>query len=108
MIVPDIELDGHVVPRSMDTSRREQTIQDFVRLNFPREKIETIINSIGWEADYDDILRRLTTLHVTAPPPRPMANLNMSRPRTFTGEPMLSSTAVLRQVVIDGSNVAMR
>ena len=105
MIASDVEKDGHVVPRGADSSLREQAIQYFVSLNFPREKTEAVVNSMEVGAEYDDILRRLNALHVTA---RPMSNLSMSRPYTHNGEPILSSNATLRPIVIDGSNVAMR
>lgn len=105
MIKSDIEKDGYVLPRCPDSSQREQATQYFVSLNFPREKVEAVVNSMDVGADYDDILRRLNTLNVSS---RPVSNLSMSRPYTYNGEPILSSNATLRPIVIDGSNVAMR
>lgn len=104
MIKSDIEKDGHVLPRCADSSQREQAIQHFISLNFPREKVEAVVNSMDVGAEYDDILRRLNTLTGS----RPVSNLSISRPYTHGGEPMLSSNATLRPIVIDGSNVAMR
>lgn len=106
-IASDIERDGCMLPRSADSAQKEQTIQYFVSLNFPREKTEFIINSMGEEADYDDILRRLNNL-CRPPANHNMTKLCMSRPRTFNGEPILTSKTTLRPVIIDGSNVAMR
>lgn len=107
-IATDIERDGcGMVARGLDSAQREQTIQYFVSLNFSREKTEAVINSMGWESDYDDILQRL--VNISSPPSshnvgKPAA----PRPRSFTGEAVLESGATLRPVVIDGSNVAMR
>lgn len=106
-IAAEIENDSsNVLPRGIDSSHHEQTIQYFSSLNFPREKIETVVGSMGPWAEYDDILKRLNMLHVTSS--RPLANLQKSREYTNTGEPLLNSNATLRPVVIDGSNVAMR
>jgi hypothetical protein len=98
--------DGDVVSRGVDSSHREQTIHYFLRLNFPQERIETVVDSMGPWADTDDILKRLNSLHVTSP--RPVAILSSSRNYTTDGEPVLNSNVALRPVVIDGSNVAMR
>ena len=98
--------EGNVVSRGVDSSHREQTIHYFLSLNFPRERIEAVVDSMGAWADTDDILKRLNSLHISSP--RPAATLSVSRDYTSDGEPMLSSSAVLRPVVIDGSNVAMR
>ena len=105
-IASEIEKDTSVLARGVDSSHREQKIQYFISLNFPREKIEAVVNSMGPWAEYDDILQRLTTLNVTSS--RPLASLQKSREYTDTGEPLLNSNATLRPVVIDGSNVAMR
>ena len=98
--------DCDVVSRGVDNSHREQTIDNFLRLNFPRERIETVVDSMGPWADTDDILKRLNSLHVTLP--RPVAMLSSSRSYTAEGEPVLNSNVSLRPVVIDGSNIAMR
>jgi ribonuclease ZC3H12 len=90
----------------VDSSRREQYIQYFLSLNFNRDRIEAVIDSMGAWAETDDILKRLNSLHITAP--RPVMTLNVSRNYTTNGEPVLNSNAALRPIVIDGSNIAMR
>ena len=98
--------DADVISRGVDSSHREQTVHYFLSLNFPRERIETVVDSMGPLAETDDILKRLNSLHVTTP--RPVATLSVSRNYTTDGEPVLNSNAALRPVVIDGSNIAMR
>ena len=98
--------DGDVVSRGVDSSHREQTIHYFLRLNFPRAKIEAVVDSMGAWAETDDILKRLNSLHISSP--RPVATVSVPRNYMMDGEPALGANATLRPVVIDGSNVAMR
>ena len=94
---------------------KEQRIEFFVRLDYPREKVEAVFDSLGRGASDNDILSRL--VKVSSKPQsaefRPK-HLSNSRLRSPMGEP-LSSTPIpvmnpaqLRPIVIDGSNIAMR
>ena len=95
---------------------RERKFEYFLQLGYPREKIEAVLDSLGSDATDNAILERL--VRVSRPPSadvhRSSQRLNISRPRGYSGEPLLSACipvrdpSTLRPIVIDGSNVAMR
>lgn len=102
---------------SSDTNpQKEQKIEFFVRLGFPQEKVEAILESLGLDTMDDDILARLVKVSSRSPAStgQKVKSLSNSRPRGYSGEPLLSTPvpakdpSILRPVVIDGSNVAMR
>ena len=104
-----------VVSRGVDP-QKEQRIEFFVRLGFLREKVEAVLESLGPDTMDDDILARLVKVSSRSPSStgQKVKNLNNSRPRGCSGEPLLSTPvpakdpSLLRPIVIDGSNVAMR
>jgi len=102
---------------SPDTNpQKEQKIEFFVRLGFPQEKVEAVLESLGLDTMDDDILARLVKVSSRSPAStgQKVKSLSNSRPRGCSGEPLLSTPvpakdpSILRPVVIDGSNVAMR
>ncbi len=101
------DLSGELVSRdsSVYDTQREQKIQYFVTLDYPREKVEAVLTSLGPEASDNDVLSRLVKVCSRRP-------LSDSRPRGFSGELLQPSPAKdsgrLRPIVIDGSNIAMR
>lgn len=105
-----------VVPGSLRgvDSHREQRISYFVQLGYPREKVEGVVESLGPAATEDDILSRLVKMSGNIHSAEQRGRLSHSRLRGFSGEPMLSrptpvrDPSILRPIVIDGSNVAMR
>lgn len=96
--------------------QKEQKIEFFVRLGFPQEKVEAVLESLGPDTMDDDILARLVKVSSRSPAStgQKVKNLSNSRPRGYSGEPLLSTPvpakdpSILRPVVVDGSNVAMR
>lgn len=106
-----------LIPRdsSVCDPQREQRIQYFENLDYPREKVVAVLNSLGPEATDNDVLSRLVRVcsHGSAPDTGGRGGqLSNSRPRGLSGElPQpcsVTDPALLRPVVIDGSNVAMR
>ena len=111
-----------VIPRAADQAR-EQRIENFTRLDYPRQKVEAVLDSLGVSAADDAILARLVRVcqsarlsHATlSTNHQKVKSLNTSRPRSRCGEPIISvpvpsvvDPSQLRHIVIDGSNVAMR
>lgn len=104
-----------VISRGVDP-QKEQRIEFFVRLGYLREKVEAVLESLGPDTMDDDILARLVKVSSRSPSStgQKVKNLSNSRPRGYSGEPLLSTPvpakdpSLLRPIVIDGSNVAMR
>ena len=121
---------------SRSPDQREKKIDYFVNtLNFPREKVESVLDSLGPDAADNDILERL--VKVCRPTVKPGSSYNppqqrgkypgagggtngecmtppsqLSPPLPMTSlspaPPVIRDPARLRHIVIDGSNVAMR
>ena len=90
---------------SRGSNRRESRIKYFVELGYSRDKVESVLYSLP-DAPDDDILARL----VQCTPVRRVSCMGEWRgPGTVDPPPVRPvNPELLRHIVIDGSNVAMR
>ena len=84
------------VEKEIDT-RSQKLVAQYVKLGFPVEQVQSVIESLGPSASENDIMSRLVKIN----PARPSPSLQFEKIQ-------VPSKEGLRPIVIDGSNVAMK